>query len=438
LSGLALNRLIPHNSTLMNRITFTGDAIFIPFFLLSVGMILNAKVLFGDLRTWGIAIGMSVTVIATKWAAAQAARKIFGYSEPEGKVMFGLSVVQAAATLAAVMVGHRIGLFDEAVINGTIVMILVTCVLGPYVVNLSIDKMAVTAANSDSFIANPLERIVIPLVELKQVEPAVELALLLKSSGSQVPVYPAYFVPEGAEYEQKMSEADKVLLAAVNQVNASGHRAEAIKRVHTSAGRGMSQVLKELRSKLVIVPWDVVPSRSGAKLGRMIDDLVQEGEANLILSRLIYPLSGSRRMNVIFPPIGELTSDNLAAIKIINLIAKQLGIGLQIFCHDQDLKNVKTAFESSDKTIKKAFVSYRSVRMWFSTFSGNTEKQDLLVLVGLRKKSQSESNATEMVENETMAHSIAGKYSEQNFLVVFGTTMPESNGTAKTHFKPRL
>ncbi|MEH6514481.1 MAG: cation:proton antiporter, partial [Maribacter arcticus] len=48
LTGLALNRLILRTSPLMNRIEFVGNAIFIPFFLIGVGMLVDYRVFFKD------------------------------------------------------------------------------------------------------------------------------------------------------------------------------------------------------------------------------------------------------------------------------------------------------------------------------------------------------------------------------------------------------
>ncbi|MDP3461029.1 MAG: cation:proton antiporter, partial [Hyphomonas sp.] len=134
LAGLALNRLIPHNGTLMNRIQFTGEAIFIPFFLLSVGMLLDVHIFFGGFQAWLVAVSMVATVIGGKWLAAWLAGRILGYNRDQSMLIFGLSVPQAAATLAATIVGFEIGLFDEFVVNGAIMMIFVTCILAPIVV----------------------------------------------------------------------------------------------------------------------------------------------------------------------------------------------------------------------------------------------------------------------------------------------------------------
>ncbi|MCU0858305.1 MAG: cation:proton antiporter, partial [Pontiellaceae bacterium] len=122
LTGAAFNRLIPEHSPLMSRITFAGNTLFIPFFLISVGMLVDFRLMLSGTRSWLVGSTMVAMVVVSKYIAAQLSGRIFGYSRAAGQVMFGLSVVQAAATLAAVMIGHQLKIFDDAVLNGAIAM----------------------------------------------------------------------------------------------------------------------------------------------------------------------------------------------------------------------------------------------------------------------------------------------------------------------------
>src|SRR5690606_37535632 len=128
-AGLALNKLIPHSSALMNRIEFIGNAIFIPFFLISVGMIVDTSVLLQGPAALIIAATLTVVAICSKWIAAWFTQLVFNYSGAQRQVIFGLSSAHAAATLAVIMVGYRYEVIDENVLNGTIVLILVTCIV---------------------------------------------------------------------------------------------------------------------------------------------------------------------------------------------------------------------------------------------------------------------------------------------------------------------
>ena len=129
ITGLVLNRLIPHSSPLMRRIDFVGNAIFIPFFLIGVGMMIDVSVLFKGGNSLMVAGVMVATALTGKWIASFIVSKAYRMSSDERNLMFGLSTSQAAATLAAAIVGNKIGLLNDDVLNGTILLILVTCIV---------------------------------------------------------------------------------------------------------------------------------------------------------------------------------------------------------------------------------------------------------------------------------------------------------------------
>src|SRR5690554_6222307 len=120
-AGLALNKLIPHSSALMNRIEFIGNSLFIPFFLISVGMLVDVSVILSGPWAIIIAITLTTVAIAGKWIAAYLTQLSFKYSKSQRNLIFGLSSASAAATLAVILVGYKAGILDEHILNGTII-----------------------------------------------------------------------------------------------------------------------------------------------------------------------------------------------------------------------------------------------------------------------------------------------------------------------------
>ena len=129
IAALAINRLIPKPSKLFSNIEFAGNAIFIPFFLISVGMVVNLHVLFGGFGAMLIAVSLTLVALAGKWLSVFVTQKIFGYTNTQRNLMFGLSSSHAAATLAIILIGYKNGIIDDDILNGTIVLILVTCIV---------------------------------------------------------------------------------------------------------------------------------------------------------------------------------------------------------------------------------------------------------------------------------------------------------------------
>src|SRR5690606_17117361 len=126
-------RLIPHTSSLMNRIEFVGNSLFIPFFLISVGMLIDVRVLLNGPQALIVAASLTAVAITGKWIAAWITSFLFKYSVAQRTIIFGLSSAHAAATLAVILVGFNLEIIDENILNGTILLILITCLVASFV-----------------------------------------------------------------------------------------------------------------------------------------------------------------------------------------------------------------------------------------------------------------------------------------------------------------
>ena len=170
-AGLALNRLVPNEGPLMDRIDFFGSAVFVPIFLVSVGLLLDPKVMVeGEtLKLAGLFIAAS---LAGKAASAGIARLTLGYTGPQATLMLGLTIPQAAATLAATIVGFNIGLFDQSVVNAALVLILVSIVVG----TLLVDRAVPTVPPPEGISERIGSRILVALSDPGQARLAFQLA----------------------------------------------------------------------------------------------------------------------------------------------------------------------------------------------------------------------------------------------------------------------
>jgi Kef-type K+ transport system membrane component KefB len=206
LAGLALNRLIPSTSPLMNRIEFVGNALFIPFFLIGVGMLIDYRAFFKDFETIFVATVMVIVATLAKYIAAWLTQKSLRYSIDERRIIFGLSNSQAAATLAAVLVGYNIiigttpngepiRLLSESVLNGTIFMILITCTIASFVTQKGAQNIALAEVAEESEDEEDLsEKILIPLSDLESVSEIVNLSVMVKSKRNKSGLYALHVI----------------------------------------------------------------------------------------------------------------------------------------------------------------------------------------------------------------------------------------------------
>ena len=140
--GVAMNKLIPNLSPVMQRINFVGNTIFVPLFLLSVGMMIDVSVFISGWETILLAIVMIATKLVGKWLASWAAQRLFGLQAVERQLIFGLTHATAAGTLAIVTIGFNVGIFSPAILNAAVLMILVLCTSASFVTEYAAKRLA--------------------------------------------------------------------------------------------------------------------------------------------------------------------------------------------------------------------------------------------------------------------------------------------------------
>ena len=142
LCGVSLNKLVPNLGPVMQRINFVGNNLFVPLFLLGVGMMIDVSYLWSGWTTLIIAITMIATKLASKWIAAWMAQKSFKLQVEERQLIFGLTHATAAGTLAIVTIGFQLHIFGDEILNAAVLMILVLCTTASFVTEYAAKKLA--------------------------------------------------------------------------------------------------------------------------------------------------------------------------------------------------------------------------------------------------------------------------------------------------------
>jgi len=347
LAGIAITQLIPQLSPLMNRIQFIGNTLFVPFFLISVGMLVNPLILFQEPRSLLVSAVMIGVAIVAKFVPAWGASKLFRFDFANMMVMFGLSVAQAASTLAAITVAYNIKLVDQLTVNGTIAMILVTCIASPWVTARwgqgmkSSSPKAAPAQTSASSTGSPRYRILVPVANPSTEDNLLQLALILakSTSGTLLPLHVLSdaYAPVSAEAKQQQ---ERLLVAAETIANAAVTDVEPIGRVDDSIDKGILRTAQERNANLLICGWKGYSTYRDNFFGSVIDNVARRTLVPMLITRFMQPISSTQRVFLAIADTEVSSASFQQTLFLTRTLATELKASLQVL---QILSNPRLA-----------------------------------------------------------------------------------------------
>lgn len=318
LAGLALNRLIPNTSALMNRIDFVGNAIFIPFFLIGVGMLVDIRTFTSGWTAIWVALVMTVIATATKFAAAWITEKNFRLTRDEGCLLFGLSNAQAAATLAAVLIGYKvilgtdaagdpIRLLNEDVLNGTIVMILFTCTIASFVTQRAAQNIAISEMSGDKIgdSDDEEERILIPLSNAETVGELMSLGTAIKSRRNKAQMVAVSIIKSENMDPAALKSSEMLLEKATKVAAATDHQIETVLRYDLNIVNGIRNVAKEHKITDIVLGLRTQKYISDTFLGKLTEEVLSKCATTTLAYRPMQPMSTVKRYIVVIPENAE-------------------------------------------------------------------------------------------------------------------------------------
>ncbi|MBN1799827.1 MAG: cation:proton antiporter [Spirochaetales bacterium] len=384
LAGLALNRLIPEKSVLMNRVRFVGTAIFIPVFLISVGMLIDLGRMLLSPWAWLIAGIMSVTAVFTKAAAAGLGAGLLGMDRKEGMLLFGMSVNQAAATLAVVLVGYDLHIFNEDILSGTIFMILLTCALGTFVTERTGRTMALAERKIPHTYTSRQERFVIAVKDRKDLFLLLDLAFYIRNEKSGEAVYPVTIISQRDPDEKKVAAAERLLTDAVVHGSKSDIPMTPVVRSETKIEEGLVRSLKDNRGTVLITRWEGPKHFYSGVYSPTIDAVLNQTRETVLLCRLRSPLNGTERIVVILPPFIEKIAGFLEAVTLMKTMAAAINARLLLYITEKgDVSYSKTVSGLAPQCslkIHDEFVFHQIPH----AVSAQIQSTDLIVLFSIR------------------------------------------------------
>lgn len=419
-AGLVLNRYIPNVSPLMSRIEFVGNALFIPYFLIGVGMMINIRVL-GDVGTLVIAGHMLVVAIVGKWLAAWIAQKAYGFTPDDRNVMFGLTTAHTAVALAVVMIGYGMimpdgsRLLNEQILNGTVVMILVTCAIAPIVTSSAAAKVKIRmmAEGEDEDKSNRRKpmRTLIPVSNPVTAGSLVNLALMMKRKTTDDSIFALHVRNDNSA--SSIAIGRNALKLAEETAVAVNVQMSGIERFDMNTVAGIVNTVKERDITDIVVGMHQKTTVVDSYLGNKIEQLLKDLNKMVIITRCYIPINTVTRMVVAVPEKAEFETGFETWILRVANIAKRIGCRVIFFAHPVTIPLIRGVLHKERLEVRSEF---RDFDDWndLALLANKILDDDLFIVISARRTSLSFNS-----DMDSLPGLLARYFGHNNLLIIY-------------------
>ncbi|MBQ9654682.1 MAG: cation:proton antiporter [Prevotella sp.] len=429
LAGLILNRFIPHVSPLMNRIEFIGNALFIPYFLIGVGMLINIKTLFeGPHMLWVVAL---IAFFGTfgKAVAAYLSSLLFRLPKSAGNMMFGLTCAHAAGAIAMVMVGMRLEvspgqyLVNNEMLNGVVIMILITCIISTMmtehaaqqiILNEKVQQTPLTTQQDD-------EKILI-CVKYPDIAPQLlELAIMVRNQKLNRGLVALNVVYDDTSSVTHREEGLRLLERLQQRAAASDIHMQTQVRLATNIANGIKHAFREFSASEIIMGMHVHTDVNPKFWGEFIQSLYNGLNRQIVLTRFVQPLNTLRRIQVVVPSRAEFEPGFHRWLERLSRMASNLDCRIQFHGREESLELIREYINNHHPSVR---AEYTYMAHWneLPTLAAHVSDDHMFVVITARKGTISYKNALERLPNELMQH-----FSGKNLMIIF----PDQYGEQK-------
>ena len=420
LVGLVFNRLIPHVSPLMNHVEFVGNALFIPYFLIGVGMIIDVKSFFMEGKAFEVAIVMTLVPLVSKWIAAFITQKLYRMNSNERRIIFGLSSAKVAASLAAVLIGHDIimnngeRLLNDDVLNGTILMILITTIVSSFVTERASRKIAINnEAQEKVGETKGEENILIPISNPDNIVNLVNLALIIKNPKRKDGLVSLNVVNDDHGSTVKQAQGEKYLEKSAMISAAADVEMHTVSRYDLNIAAGIIHTIKEYNVSDVVIGLHRKINLVDSFWGGTAESLLKGTHRQIMIAKCLMPVNTLRRIIVAVPQKAEYEAGFTKWVNQLCRMGEQLGCRVHFFAHPETLDRLKVLISKKFKGLRSEFselVDWDDLLL----LTGQVNFDHLLVIISARKGSISYDTSFERLPSQLSKY-----FSNNSLLVVY-------------------
>ena len=427
-AGLILNRFIPHVSPLMNRIEFIGNALFIPYFLIGVGMLINLRLLFAGGGIVGVVIMIVVFGTVGKAVAAYLACRLFRLPVSSGNMMFGLTSAHAAGAIAMVMVGMKmevepgVPLVTDDMLNGVVIMILFTCVISTIMTERAAQQITLRDKEmpEDTTANESEEKVLIPMRYPEYAQRLVNLAMMMRSPKNTTQMVGLNVVYDDDDMPRKQEQGQRLLERMTQYAAAADIHMQTQVRVAANIANGIRHAYKEFRATEILIGMHMHPEVSQKFWGEFHQSLFNGLNSQIIMARLTQPLATIRRIQVAVPSRAQFEPGFYRWLERLCRLGCNLECHTEFFGREDVLPLIENYVLSRHHDMR---VSYTRMAHWaeMPSLAASISADNLFVVVTARKGTVSYKNALEFLPDEITRH-----FSGSNIMIIF----PDQHGDA--------
>lgn len=422
-SGLVLNRFIPNVSPLMNRIEFIGNAIFIPYFLIGVGMLINAGLLLEGGNTILVVACIGIFGTVGKAIAAFLSSFLFHRSVHEGNLMFGMTSAHAAGAIALVMVGvnleiapgqHLLG--DEA-LNAVVIMILFTCIISTIVTEYAsraivLQEKTQRKMPEDDGKADD-EKILIPVKYPETCDTLFNLAVLMRNEKLSRGLIALNVVYDDLDASYNQQEGQRLLESIEKKAAAADVHIQTQVRLATNIANGIKHAFKEYDASEIILGQHIHDNSTRRFWGQFAQSLFNGLNRQIIIARCTIPLNTIRVFHVAVPSRAEYEPGFYRWLERVSRMVTRLGCRIVFHGREESLSLIRTFLDYRFKSIR---ADYAIMQHWndFKKLAAQMEEHQMLVVVTARQGTVSYKSAMERLPEELTTY-----YKYKNVMIIF-------------------
>ena len=410
----------------MNRIEFVGNALFIPYFLISVGMLINVRTLFDHREAIVVVLVIVVTATLTKWMAAWATQQVLRMKCAEREMLFGLSNAHAAGALAMIMVGTQLEiapgvyLIGDDVLNGIVLMILVSCVISSIVTDKAARKIAISETSAQTSGKEANERIMVALNNPDSVEQLIDTAIMMRNPKSQKEMIALQVCLDNGNVEQQLKLGKQNLERAAKAAAAADMQLSTYNRVGVNVVGSIMHSMKEFEASELILGLHHKRKLTESYLGNVASELLDRTNRQVIIVNYLMPVNVVHRIIVAVPERAELEAGFYQWLERISRMGEQLGCRIDFHAHPDTIRLIRPYVQMNHPSTR---TSYAELEDWNDLLivTRHLSYDHLFVLISARRGGISWQPAFDNLPTQLMRH-----FSNNSLMIIY----PEQFGQA--------